>query len=166
MIARLRRRHRVMTLGMALAAPAVLVAGVMARPDWEARLGPSGMKSPSSLAEAEWSRSSIPRRFRKAGLQLTHRSSLDVEKDGLAYRLRLERLEGAEALDYWLYATDTEGVEIKRLPQDARLLGTLEGTGPWAVELGSSDWPAALVLFEPQSSRVADVLVEPGAEGY
>lgn len=164
MIASLRRRHRVMTLGMALAALVVLVAGVMARPDWETQLEPAEAAPPPSPAEEAWSRTSVPRRFQEAGLQLTHLSRLDVEGGGLAHRLRLERLEGAEAFDYWLYATNTEGVETTRLPRDARLLGTLEGEGPWIVELGSSDWPAALVLFEPQTSRIADVLVQPDSE--
>jgi len=130
MIAPLRRRHRQLTLLLALASPALLVLGLMARPTWPAgteQLEPaSSIENPLRVIEARLAETPlrVAVAHDPARVELTFASD-PVIAEGLVYLAHL----GPEG----------ELPPDGSLPADAQLLGALAGADARVFELTVED---------------------------
>ncbi len=144
-----RRRHRLIFLGAALIAPAILIASLSIRraPPIVAPLPPALQDSEQALAA--WEPASEARAT-IAGTNLSVRV-LRGSDGAFAIELRPDRpLRLPDVLVYWTATTPTEV-----LPADATLLGTMRGERPFRARLpqaratGAIDTPGALLFYTP-----------------
>jgi hypothetical protein len=119
-IRRLRSRHRTMTVGLALVAPAILAAGLLAR-----RAVPGGLAGDANLPPSE--KSHVVTSIGDDGSISSVLYELGTSPSGLAVALSLDVDPGRpEWLAYWSPEERTVG---GRLPDEAWLLGALTGNG-------------------------------------
>jgi len=148
----LRRRHRVASVGLAVALPVLFAAALAVR-----RPVPAIARLPFAVVPPRLAGSS---RVHDTGTGLALRLTFPVTAPGArAGRVALELLRDPRTPDLLAYWSPAAGsVGDSSLPDDARLLGAIVGRGPTVFELPEPAAGGHLVLYSLAHRTLVDTL--------